>query len=281
MSIALGVPRAAEQVIRGVTVVDDGAGVKAEHPDVGHGFDAALRVHGDQRQEPGREGVHPVLGGPHGGAGLVGMHDRLFYQAVAEPGEERGEPPSRLGLHGAEPASGDLDAKHVLQQLGRALDGQVLAVEQVSGKSPYLGPEAHRGPGLGREVANRAGPTGAAQAICNVVGHHRDYQGKVDDLADLFAHHLGAAKVGPAGRTARRGTLYHGVGAPALQARPGRTRLLALPAFFGPGLGAALCPFLARPYRVRRRRLATSRGICLPLRFQTSDLVAERFVVRS
>jgi hypothetical protein len=55
-------------------------------------------VHGDKGQELGRESVGPVLGRPHSRAGLVGMHDRLFYQAVPQPGQERGEPPRRLGL---------------------------------------------------------------------------------------------------------------------------------------------------------------------------------------
>jgi hypothetical protein len=143
----------------------------------------------------------------------------------------------------------------------------VLALEQVSGKSPYSWTEAHRGPGLGREGGRRLGPTGAAQAVRNVVGHNGHDRGQVDHLAHVRADNLGTGELRSATTAAHRLVLGHDVGSSALQVRPGGTGLLAALALFGPGLGTALCPFLARPYRVRRRRLAGRRGICLQLRF--------------
>jgi hypothetical protein len=88
-----------------------------------------------------------MLGGAHPGAGLIGMNDRLLSEAVLQLGDEGVETTGGFGLDLAQPSCGNREAEQVFEQLGGALDGQVLAIHSLnSGDEDRLG----RSGGYGR-----------------------------------------------------------------------------------------------------------------------------------
>src|ERR1017187_7659216 len=95
---ALSVDSVGHKLVRRVAVVDDGAGVAGEHTDIDQGFGTAPRVHYQQGEQPGRQGVHPMFDDPDPGARLISTHDFGLAKLVLDLGDEREELPGRFEL---------------------------------------------------------------------------------------------------------------------------------------------------------------------------------------
>ena len=83
--------------------------------------------------DPGQSSLHP-------GPGLVEVHGIGLAQEHPYVLGELGGPRGRLADHVREGADGDLLAQHVGEELGRALEWQVLVHGQVGGQGPDPGP---------------------------------------------------------------------------------------------------------------------------------------------
>ncbi len=104
----------------------------------------------------------------------------------------------------------------------------MLAVHQIDGEGPHLGPPAHRGPGLGWEDADRLVSAGAAAALGDVVGDAYLDPGDLEHLPAHLADHVGPGQVGPASTAAHRWVHDNLVGDVSSQMRSRRSGLLAL-----------------------------------------------------
>lgn len=173
--------------------MDERVEVGAEHSDVFQCF-----VHRQQGQEVGRDGAHPVLGGPHLGPSLISVKDRFFEQHLLEVLAEGTQAGCCVKLNGAQPASGDLHPEQVADQLRAALIGHVLTVEEVQRECSYFGTETHQLFGRrGRRHQGR-GPAGALAAVGHMVGDHRLHLGRSISWRTTLPVHGGAGRVRPA-----------------------------------------------------------------------------------
>jgi hypothetical protein len=128
------------------------------------------------------------------------------------------------------------------QQLGRALERQVLAVHQVDGKGAHLGSPAHRRPGLGGEDADRLSSTGAPAALGHVVGDAHLDPGDLEHLPADLTDDVRPGQVGAASTAAHRWVHDDLVGDTPGQMRPRGSGLLALAPTGRPPRGASHGP---------------------------------------
>lgn len=227
-------------------------------------------------------------------AGLIDMQQRPVSQASFELLDEAAQGTGGLRCKRREEASGDTDAEHLCECLSRALDRQVLGMQQVQRHRPHIWPVARRCSRLGGEPARRHRSACTALVHDAVLGADQLRVRHVEDLANVEPLGCKAAEIVSACRAALDVVDDDFVRIqPSRQMLAGCTGLLAtapsfLPctALFGASLGAALpCLRLLRR-RVQRRRqrgaLRTLPQMVLQLgdpRAQPLDLCPQRRVL--
>jgi hypothetical protein len=124
-------------------------------------------------------------------------------------------------------AGGDRGVQQFAQQLGGALQGQVLAIHEIDGECSHLGPPSTPALGLLGGTARWSLPTSAAAVLDDVVSDLHPDLGDLQHLAPGRAHHGRTGQIGPTAPTAHRDVGERLVRDAPCQVRTRRTRLLA------------------------------------------------------
>lgn len=197
--------------------------------------------------------------------------------------DEGCETAGRLLLHLAEPTGGHVSTEDLRQQLGGALERDVLAIHEVDGKGPHPRAPAHRRSGLVRKGAGRLVPAVTTSSLGDVVGSDQHDVGDVEHLADDLASHLASTEILTATPASRWSVPECRARDPSCEVRPGTPGLLALASFTRSCRPCLRPPFstrLSRGDRVRRRWLGGVLGVATELGLEATDPVMQRLQFR-
>lgn len=123
------------------------------------------------------------------------MDDLARQQAPAQLLHKSHQPAGGLCGEAGDKAGGDSHAEHRRHRLCAALDGEVLAVQQVQCIGSYVWPVARRGSRLGREVPGGHRSAGATSPHALVLCAYELGVRRVEDLAALNAFVLCIAEI--------------------------------------------------------------------------------------
>ena len=187
------------------------------------------------RHGGGKEGVElvgrdvePQLVGPDLVKGLIHVEKGRGPQALLQGIEEADQVLGRLGDERGDEAGGDRTPEEGRHRLSGALDGEVLAHEQVGGRRPHVRAVGGGSLGLFREGALRRRPAGAAFGHRPVLGAGDDRNRRIEHLAALHSLDRRIGEVVATGSAARRLVVDDLVGiGPHRQVRPRCTGLLS------------------------------------------------------
>ena len=224
-------------------------------------LDASFRVRGQQRQQSRRDRMHPCFPGRQCGAGLVRAQHRGDPKLGADLVEERVETTRRFELHTTQPTRRDRCTKHIGEQLRAARHREMLAVHQIHGQRPHLGPPAHRRTRSFWEHTRGLVPTTATSAFHDMLRDLDPGRDQIDHLTHFGPDHDCGIHAPTAPTTAHRRMHDPGIGVTPTKMRTRRTRLLPRLMTHGACFGPPLRTLLTWPDPIRRRRLRTIRRI--------------------
>jgi hypothetical protein len=211
----------------------------------------------------------------HPGTGLVEVDGISLGQQIPRPLGEGAGGTGCLGNHLGQGPDRDLLAEHVGEQLGHAVEGQVLVDSQVGGQGTHPGAIDGRGRRCPREGRLGRAPTSTTAALGRMFGDSQADLGEIEDLAVFGVDHLGTGKITTTATTRVRCMDDHCVWIGHLgQVLAGGSGLLPLLALGSPTFGPGRRRRLGEPFGRRwHRRVA---GVATDALFEVSQFRLER-----